>query len=66
METAAYVVTQPIPAEHEDAEALVVWGTRCRCCRMRPPALGALRWVHDARGGRRPAPCELGSRPRWS
>lgn len=46
-----YDVTRPIPAEHEDAEALVAWGLSAELLRDAALRLGRLRWVQTLAAG---------------
>lgn len=48
---ARYAVTRPIPAEHADAEALVVWGNPADQLRDTARRLTRLRWVQSLAAG---------------
>jgi phosphoglycerate dehydrogenase-like enzyme len=51
VETARYAVDRPIPAEHADAEALVVWGNPADQLRDAASRLGRLTWVQTLAAG---------------
>jgi phosphoglycerate dehydrogenase-like enzyme len=51
VETVTYDVTKPIPAEHLDAEVLVVWGNGAGQLRDAAAGMTALRWVATLAAG---------------
>lgn len=46
-----YAPTEPIPAEHEDADVLVVWGNPDALLRDAAQRLGSVRWVQTLAAG---------------
>jgi phosphoglycerate dehydrogenase-like enzyme len=54
VDAAGYVVTQPIPAAHADAEVLVVWGNALSMLEDAAARLPRLRWVQTLAAGADP------------
>ena len=51
VEAVTYAVAEPIPAEHRDAEALVLWANPAPRLRALPEELPKLRWVQGLMAG---------------
>lgn len=51
VETVVYQVREPVPEEHLDADALVVWGNHMRSLRSSAPRMTKLRWVQALSAG---------------